>query len=50
MSATPVPMPRTGLLIVDLQNDFLHPNGAYARGGQGAAAIAALPARLMSAP
>jgi nicotinamidase-related amidase len=39
-------MPRTGLLIVDLQNDFLHPNGAYARGGQGATAIAALPARL----
>ena len=24
---------RTGLLIVDLQNDFLHPDGAYARGG-----------------
>jgi nicotinamidase-related amidase len=39
-------MARTGLLIVDLQNDFLHPDGAYARGGQGAASIAALPARL----
>lgn len=36
----------TALLIVDLQNDFLHPDGAYARGGQGAPAIAALPARL----
>ncbi|WP_428248207.1 cysteine hydrolase family protein [Ferrovibrio sp.] len=24
---------RTALLIVDLQNDFLHPKGAYARGG-----------------
>ena len=38
---------RTGLLIVDLQNDFLHPNGAYARGGQTADAIAALPARVL---
>ena len=37
---------KTALLLVDLQNDFLHPNGAYARGGQGAAEIAALPARL----
>ncbi len=46
MSAAQIPMERTGLLIVDLQNDFVHPDGAYARGGQGAAAIAALPARL----
>ncbi len=23
---------KIGLVIVDLQNDFLHPNGAYARG------------------
>ena len=37
---------RTALLIVDLQNDFLHPQGAYARGGQTNADIAALPARL----
>ena len=36
----------TALLIVDLQNDFIHPNGAYARGGQGAPAIAALPGRV----
>lgn len=36
----------TALLLVDLQNDFLHPEGAYARGGQSCAAIAALPARL----
>ncbi|MDE3174913.1 MAG: cysteine hydrolase [Pseudomonadota bacterium] len=36
----------TALLIVDLQNDFLHPQGAYARGGQANADIAALPARL----
>ena len=37
---------KTALLIVDLQNDFLHPDGAYARGGQGAPAIAALPAKI----
>lgn len=36
----------TALLIVDLQNDFLHEKGAYARGGQANADIAALPARL----
>jgi nicotinamidase-related amidase len=36
----------TALLLVDLQNDFLHPDGAYARGGQSSAAIATLPARL----
>ena len=36
----------TALMLVDLQNDFLHPTGAYGRAGQGAAAIAALPARL----
>jgi ureidoacrylate peracid hydrolase len=46
MSAGPLAMARTGLLIVDLQNDFLHPDGAYGRGGQGAASIAALPLRL----
>jgi nicotinamidase-related amidase len=37
---------RTALLIVDLQNDFLDPNGAYGRAGQGAPEIAALPARI----
>lgn len=36
----------TALLIVDLQNDFLHPKGAYARGGATSGDIAALPARL----
>ncbi|MEQ9815159.1 MAG: cysteine hydrolase [Azospirillaceae bacterium] len=36
----------TGLLIVDLQNDFIHPDGAYARGGQASAEIAALPGRI----
>lgn len=34
------------LLLVDLQNDFLHPEGAYGRAGQGAPAIAALPERM----
>jgi len=37
---------RTGLLIVDLQNDFLHPDGAYGRAGQKSDAIAALPDRI----
>lgn len=36
----------TALLLCDLQNDFIHPEGAYARGGQSAPEIAALPARL----
>ena len=38
--------PGTALLTIDLQNDFLHPEGAYGRAGLGAPAIAALPARL----
>jgi len=33
---------RTGLLLVDLQNDFLHPEGAYARGGVSSPALAAV--------
>lgn len=37
----------TGLLIVDLQNDFLHPEGAYGRGGQANTDIAALPERVL---
>lgn len=37
---------RTALLIVDLQNDFLDPAGAYGRAGQSSPAIAALPARV----
>ena len=36
----------TALVIVDLQNDFLHPDGAYGRAGQTCEAIAGLPARL----
>jgi ureidoacrylate peracid hydrolase len=37
---------KTALILVDLQNDFIHSKGAYARGGAGAAPIAALPGRL----
>ena len=46
MSDAPFDMARTALLVVDLQNDFLHPSGAYGRAGQSAPAIAALPARV----
>jgi len=38
---------QTGLLIVDLQNDFLHSDGAYARAGQTSDAISALPAAVI---
>src|SRR3546814_4345407 len=37
---------RAALVLVDLQNDFIHADGAYARGGATVAEIAALPARL----
>jgi len=37
---------RTALMLVDMQNDFLHPKGAYGRAGQSCDAIAALPPRL----
>lgn len=37
---------RTALLTIDLQNDFIHPEGAYGRAGQSALAIAALPGRV----
>ena len=46
MSDSFVPMVKTALLICDLQNDFVHPDGAYGRAGQTAPEIAALPARL----
>lgn len=38
---------KTALMLVDLQNDFLHPDGAYGRAGQKSDAIAALPERLI---
>jgi ureidoacrylate peracid hydrolase len=46
MSEIRATMRETALLIVDLQNDFVHVDGAYARGGQGSAEIAALPGRI----
>ena len=40
--------PATSALILgDLQNDFLHPDGAYGRAGQSHPSIAALPGRLV---
>ena len=36
----------TALLIVDLQNDFVHADGAYGRAGLSVPAIAALPQRV----
>jgi nicotinamidase-related amidase len=41
-----IPIDQTALLLCDLQNDFLHPDGAYGRAGQTSPEIAALPARL----
>ncbi len=46
MSISPLTPAATALLICDLQNDFIHPDGAYARGGQSAREIAALPERV----
>ena len=37
---------RAALLTIDLQNDFLHPDGAYGRAGQGSEALTALPGRI----
>ena len=42
----PLTPSRTALLSIDLQNDFLHPKGAYGRAGQGADALIALPTRI----
>ena len=37
---------RTAVLTIDLQNDFLHPEGAYGRAGQSAPEIGVLPGRV----
>ncbi|MEO0909552.1 MAG: cysteine hydrolase, partial [Pseudomonadota bacterium] len=37
---------RTALLTIDLQNDFLHPEGAYGRAGQTSQNMSALPDRI----
>lgn len=38
---------RTALLTIDLQNDFLHPDGAYGRANHTAESITALPERIV---
>ena len=40
-------MTASALILGDLQNDFLHPDGAYGRAGQTSPAIAALPEKLI---
>ncbi|MGG7646106.1 cysteine hydrolase family protein [Rhodovulum sp. YNF3179] len=42
----PIDPARTAVLTIDLQNDFLHPEGAYGRAGQTAPALTELPARV----
>jgi ureidoacrylate peracid hydrolase len=37
---------KVALMLIDLQNDFLHPDGAYARGKATSASITDLPSRL----
>ncbi len=37
---------KTALVLCDLQNDFIHKDGAYSRGGSGSTALAAVPARV----
>lgn len=46
MDEAPIPLSQTALLLCDLQNDFVHPDGAYGRAGCTAPAIAVLPSRL----
>jgi nicotinamidase-related amidase len=46
MSASTVPIEKTGLIIVDLTNDFMDPKGAYGRAKAGSPEIAALPERI----
>ena len=46
MAATAFDPTTTALLLCDLQNDFIHPRGAYGRGGQSAPEIGALPERI----
>ena len=43
---TPIQAATTAIVIVDMQNDFVHPEGAYGRAGQTSKTISALPARL----
>lgn len=43
---TPIVAAKTALVIIDLQNDFLDPKGAYARGGDSNPPALLLPARV----
>jgi ureidoacrylate peracid hydrolase len=42
----PIDTGRTAVVTIDFTNDFLHPDGAYGRAGQGTQELAALPARV----
>ncbi len=42
----PIDPARTAVLTIDLQNDFLHRDGAYGRAGLGNATLAALPGKV----
>ncbi|RBI82944.1 cysteine hydrolase [Rhodosalinus halophilus] len=42
----PLDPTRTAVLTIDLQNDFLHPDGAYGRAGQTGPGLPELPARV----
>lgn len=44
--AAPLDPKRTAILTIDLQNDFLHAEGAYGRAGQSSDAIGTLPDRI----
>ena len=46
MSHNTIDPRHTALVIIDLQNDFLAPDGAYARGGAVSTAARALPSRV----
>ncbi|WP_417724264.1 cysteine hydrolase family protein [Salipiger sp.] len=46
MSGGPIDPAKTALVTIDLTNDFLHPDGAYGRAGQGTPELAALPGRV----
>jgi ureidoacrylate peracid hydrolase len=46
MTLAKVAVAQTALLLADMQNDFIHPTGAYGRAGQGAPEIVALPDRV----
>jgi ureidoacrylate peracid hydrolase len=46
MKLASISIANTALLLADLQNDFIHPKGAYGRAGQGAPEIVALPEKV----